>query len=241
MKAQDERQQYYGMTREEFNALVEKRRTEQFLGACHLPVIWLDRAYLHKRGADILYEIAYAASEREFEREIKRINEQKDKTKAFPVCESRTLEGEELQDHYDRRLLAEYLLLVGYALECLFKGYLLSILPELVIDEKRIDKLVANHDLVQLCHECAITLSDDERDLLKLMTRHILWGKYTAPLTRGHMPSWIDPEDQKEKSLAIGNPFHERRVQVLADNVYARASSLLEKERQRRNLASSAV
>jgi hypothetical protein len=90
---------------------------------------------------------------------------------------SKRLEGQELEDFHDQRLLAEYLLLVGYGLECLLKGYLLAVIPELVIDERRIDKLVANHDLPQLCHDCAISLSADEERLLKLITRNIVWGK----------------------------------------------------------------
>lgn len=145
---------------------------------------------------------------------------------------SKRLEGQELEDFYDQRLLAEYLLLVGYGLECLLKGYLLAVIPELVIDEKKIDKLVANHDLPKLCHDCAISLSADEERLLKLITRNIVWGKYAAPLSVRDMPSWVHPHDQEEKSLAVSNPFHKRRVQVLANDVFARAFALLELKRQ---------
>lgn len=196
--------------------------------ACRSPKMWLHRAHQHKRAADILYEIGYSAAKRDLERILA---ERSDESPTPPSA--RILEGEELQDHLDQELLGEYLLLVGYATECVLKGYLLAIIPELVIDERRIDKLVANHDLSQLCYECAIVLSADEGQLLNLITRHIIWGKYTAPLSRNDMPSWIDPDDQEEKSLAVMNPFHERRVQLLANNVFERASSLLERKCER--------
>jgi hypothetical protein len=165
-----------GIPDDEFEALVAQRRSEQFLAACRLPGIWLDRARLHKRAADILYEIAYEAWERDFARTLAEMKGQQESGST-----SKRFEGQELEDFYDQRLLAEYLLLVGYGLECLLKGYLLTVIPELVIDEKRIDRLVANHDLPQLCHDCAISISADEERLLKLITRNIVWGKYTAP------------------------------------------------------------
>jgi hypothetical protein len=215
-----------GLPPDEFDALVSQRRSEQFLAACRLPGMWLDRAFLHKRGADLLYERAYAAWQRNFARDLAESRQQ-----PANQSTSRSLEGEELDDFNDQRLLAEYLLLIGYAIECLLKGYLLAAVPELVVDEKRIDRLVAVHDLPQLCHECSIVLELEETRLLKLVTRHITWGKYTAPLTVRDMPSWIHPNDQEEKSLAVSNPFHERRVQVLADGVFLRAHELLNKQR----------
>jgi len=216
-----------GISPHAFEALIERRRSEQFLAACRLPGMWLRRAQQHMRAADILYEIAHSASQRNMARILDEPNH-----KGHSHGVARTLVGEELEDVHDENLLSEYLLLVGYALECVLKGYLLAIIPELVIDERRIDRLVANHDLCQLCHECAIRLSSDETRLLKLITRHIVWGKYTAPLIRSDMPSWIDPEDQEEKSLAVSNPFHERRVQVIANGVFMRAFELLAQQRQ---------
>jgi len=216
-----------GIPDDEFEALVARRRSAQFLAACRLPGIWLDRAQLHKRAADILYDIAYEAWERDLARSLA---EMKGQQKSGST--SKRLEGQELEDFHDQRLLAEYLLLVGYGLECLLKGYLLAVIPELVIDEKRIDKLVANHDLPQLCHDCAISLSADEERLLKLITRNIVWGKYTAPLSVRDMPSWVHPDDQEKKSLAVSNPFHERWVQVLANEIFSRAFVLLEGQRQ---------
>ena len=178
---------------------------------------------MHKYGADILYQIAYEAFEREHQRRLAEI--------AASVSISRTLQGQELRDRNDQGLLQEYMLLAGHALECVLKGYLLALLPELVVEDKRIDRIIANHDLLGLFHECDVGVSESERELLKLITRHIVWGKYTAPLNVRDMPSWIAPEDQAEKSLAVGNPFHQRRVQVLVDEMYGRVAALLDKER----------
>lgn len=212
-----------GISDAELRALAEKRRHEDFLAMCRTPGAWLDRAMLHKRGADILYELAHKAYARNVDRMLQ--------SSAVAGSVSHLLSGDELEDYHDQRLLSEYLLLVGYALECLLKGYLLAIMPELV--ETKLDKIVATHDLVALCQDSGLALSTEERDLLKLVSRHIVWGKYVAPMKVLDMPSWILPGDQNEKSLAISNPFHGRRAQVLADSICGRVSDLLRQERAR--------
>ena len=212
-----------GISDAELKALAEKKRHEDFLAMCRTPGAWLDRAMLHKRGADILYELAYKANARDVDRMLQ--------TSAELGSTSRILAGDELEDFHDRRLLSEYLLLIGYALECLLKGYLLAILPELV--ETKLDRIVTTHDLVALCQDAGLAVSTEERDLLKLVSRHIVWGKYVAPMKVHDMPSWILPGDQDEKSLAISNAFHGRRAQIVADNIYGRVSNLLQRERAR--------
>ena len=209
-------------TPEEERAFIELRRKENFLAACRGPSRWLYSAERHKQAADILYQIAYEADSRELARII------------AGTHTSGRLEGQELLDSQLTCLLGEYLLLSGYALECVLKGYLLALIPELVNDGKRLDRLVATHDLCQLCHDCSIDLSPDERELLELLKRHIDWGKYAAPLRVEDMPSWIAPEDQKMKSLAIANPFHERRAQKLVDSVFQRGLNLLSAQKSDR-------
>jgi hypothetical protein len=210
-------------TPEQEQAFVEERRKFQFLAACRWPLSWLIPARRHKRAADILYDIAYEANEREM---IRWLAEIKDGLPNSSV--SRTLEGQELLDHQNTELLGDYFLLAGYAIECVLKGYLIALLPELVKDEKQLDKLILTHDLCQLCHECAIVLSQEEQELLYLITRHIVWGKYAAPIKVEDMPSWVDTEDDKKKSLSIGNPFHQRRVQSLVNGVFQRGLDLLQ-------------
>jgi hypothetical protein len=142
------------------------------------------------------------------------------------------LTGDELEDMLDRQLIAEYLLLMGYAIECLLKGFLLSSKPGLVIDEQRLGKSVKIHDLPQLCQDCEIDVDDEELRLLRLMTRHIVWGKYTAPVKVQQMPSGVHPSDQEEKSLAVGNAFVERRVQRLSNMLFNRIYELLYVQRK---------
>lgn len=210
-----------------FRTLTEKRRTEHFLAACRWPEMWQRRALLHKRAADLIYDVCFKA----WERDIARL--QAELANRIPgASQSRVVEGEEREDFEDQLMLGEYLILVGYGLECLLKGYLLAIIPDLASDE-HLDKLIAVHELSKLCHECGIALSPEEDRLMQVITRSIVWGKYTAPIKKKHMPSWIAPEDQEEKSLAVPNPFHERRVQVLTDAVFDRASRRLEDERIR--------
>ncbi len=209
-------------TPEQEQAFIEERRKSQFLTACRLPGSWLISARHHKWAADILYEIAYGANERELTRTLAEF-----KSGRSEGSVSRVLEGQELIDYLNTALIGDYLLLAGYALECVLKGCLLAMRPELVKDEKRLDRAILIHDLRQLCHDCAIILSPEEGDLLDLITRYIIWGKYPVPLKIEDMPSWVDPEDDKTKSLSIGNPFHQRRVQSLVNGVFQRGLDLL--------------
>ena len=108
----------------------------------------------------------------------------------------------------------------------------MTMLPELVNDNKRLDRLVTTHDLAQLCHDCAIALSPQERQLMDVITRHIYWGKYAGPKKLEDMPSPVDPDDKRRKWLSIDNPFHNMQVQTLVDGFYHRGCELLERLRQ---------
>jgi hypothetical protein len=83
------------------------------------------------------------------------------------------MSGDKLEDMLDHQLIAEYLLLIGYAIECLLKGFLLSSRSELVLDEKRLASSIAHHNLPRLCLECSVNVDEEELRLLKLMSRHI--------------------------------------------------------------------
>jgi hypothetical protein len=216
-------------TPEQEQAFIEERRKFAFLAACQWPLSWLMPARRHKRAADILYDIAYEAHESEM------IRHEQEMTRRWAEIKdglpngsgSRTLEGQELLNYLNTELLGDYFLLAGYAIECVLKGYLLALLPELVKDEKQLDKLILTHNLCQLCHECAIALSQEEQELLNLITRHIVWAKYAAPIKVEDMPSPEDPEDDKKKSIGIENPFHQRRAQSLVNGVFQRGLDLL--------------
>jgi len=221
---------FHDMAPEQEQEFIEERRKSAFLTASQSLSRWLSTADQHKRAADILYEIAHAAHEREMERmqkELKRTKAKMDKQRLTSWSESRTLEGAELSDYLDSELLSEYLLLAGYALECILKGYLLATQPELVKDNEKLDRLVTIHNLVQLCRECEISLSPLEQQVLEIIIWHVEWRKYPVPKDLKDMPSPVEPN---QRPLDIpGSPFHERKIQTLVDELYQRGYDLLER------------
>jgi len=66
----------FGLSEENFDDFVSKHRTQQFIWACRLPGIWLNRALLHRRAADYLYERGHSAWEREMSRRLPEIRGQ---------------------------------------------------------------------------------------------------------------------------------------------------------------------
>ena len=220
-------------TPEQEQEFIEERRKSAFLAASKSPSRWLSTANRHKRAADILYEIAHAAHEREMVRTQKEFERTKAKMANKGLkswSESKTLEGEELQDFLDSELLSDYLLLAGYALECVVKGGLLARQPGLVEDDKMLAKTVTTHDLKRLCRDCGISLSTLERQIIDIIAWHVDWGKYPAPKNLKDMPSPVEPN---LTPLDIpGSPFHERKVQKLIDGLYLRGCQLLENLRK---------
>ena len=91
-------------TLEQEEAYIEERRKFHFLAASRWPISWLRPAIQHKRAADILYEITYAARERY---EARLLAEVRNGLPNGSV--SRTLEGEELFDYRNIELLEDYL------------------------------------------------------------------------------------------------------------------------------------
>ncbi len=203
-----------GVADDVWDDLAEARRMEQFLFANQSPRIWLHVAARHKRAADILYEVGFAASERDLRRILN------DEIKSGP------LNPEQMGDQLDLSLISDYLLLIGYALENCFKGCLLGRDPALVASGK-LDGFVQGHNLCALADKCGISLSAEEREMLDLVARYVVWGKYAAPLAVKDMPSPILTEDQYRLSLAISNPYINRRAQVMLNAVFDRAAKSL--------------
>jgi len=227
-------------TPEEEREFIEERRKFAFLTASQSPSSWFRNADRHKRAADILYEIAHTAHERQMARMLKEFERTKAEIKKQGLTsrsESRTLEGEELQDFLDSELLSDYLLLAGYALECILKGCLLARQPELVEDDKKLAKMVTTHNLERLCRDCGISLSPLERQVIDIIAWHVDWRKYPVPKDLKDMPSPVEPNPTP---LDIpGSPFHERKVQKLVDGLYLRGCELLESLRQSNSQAGS--
>lgn len=213
-------------TPEEEREFIEERCKFAFLTASQSPSSWFRNADRHKRAADILYEIAHAAHERE----MARMQKEFERTKAEMKKQGLTSEGVELSDFLDSELLSEYLLLVGYALECILKGCLLVMRPELIKNDEKLDSMVTTHKLVQLCRDCKIPLSPLEQQVLDIITWHVEWRKYPVPKELKNMPS---PVESNQRPLDIpGSPFHERKLQTIVDELYMRGHKLLEKLRQ---------
>src|SRR5436190_1313928 len=103
---------------EQWQQLIERRRKEAFLAACRWPVSWISPASRHKNAAEVLYKVACAAQRRIIERLLA-----ESKPETGSTC--RELQGEELSDHLESDLIADYFVLAGYAIECVLKGYLL--------------------------------------------------------------------------------------------------------------------
>lgn len=205
---------------------VEERRQFQFLAGAHWPSMWQRRARQHKRSADILYEVARTANERQMSRFV-------EQCRAGIATGSRIVEGEEREEMLDQDLISEYFLLIGYALECLFKGYLLAILPELVQNDVRIDGLIVTHDLAELCRDANMAISDEERELLVFLTQCIIWrSKYPVPLKLADTPSPI--QETRDRPQIASNPYS-LRLKDTVDDLCVRAGQRLEAERRRLN------
>lgn len=207
---------------EAFKDLSEKRRKFQYLASWQWPAGWLHAAERHKLAADTLYKVASRADARYLKRllaEFKRGPAQR--------TTSREISGRELLDIRQSELFLDYLLLAGYALECLTKGLLMAKDPGLAHNKAKRKEQVTIHDLEKLCARCGIELSPLERTLVKVMTRHIEWGKYPAPLALDQTPSPIDTDDQSAKTLRIPNPFHEDQIRKAVDSLFLRLAKLL--------------
>jgi len=207
---------------EVFKELSEKRRKFQYLASWQWPMSWVCTAERHKLAADVIYKAASKAYQRDMQRLLAELR--KPRTTG---SSSREIVGEELRDLNLKSLFADYLLLSGYALECVTKGLVMARNPDLANDEKKLKKRVATHDIEKLCDMCGIELTPKERNLMGVITRNIEWGKYPAPIHLDQTASPIDPDDQHQKSLSVSNPFHENHVQKSVNSVYLRALSLL--------------
>lgn len=204
---------------------IDNYKKEAFL-ISRKALAWAFRAMRHMRAADILYDVAHAADQRRWDRFIKSVE-----TGASRPGK-RYLEGEELEDANDADLMQDYCLLAGYALECAFKGYLIALLPELVSEDRGLDKLLRNHDLCDLARECAIPLSSEEQALLATLTQVVIWGKYPAHTHWKEMPCpFRDSEEPHAWRPKYGGSVTDRPTQNLIHRVYERAMDSLYLER----------
>jgi len=79
-------------------------------------------------------------------------------------------------------LVPSFFLLYGLALENAFKGLIISKDPSIMESEVKWKIKGGGHDLSELCHECGLSITNDEQKLLDDLTQGILWaGRYTVP------------------------------------------------------------
>ena len=215
-----------GATSEEKQAFIEQHKKKQFLGLSQ-SYVWASVADRHKRAANILYEVAHAANDRELARSLEHFKRTSAKMRERGLSSwsepARALEGEELHDDLDSELLSEYLLLAGYALECILKGCLLAKEPELVKDGEELSKKIINHRIADLCCNCGISLSPSEEELVDTIYKIVWWRKYPVPKDWNEMPN---PFSQSSSCFA-GSPFHNRQYQTCVDGLYQRGCDLL--------------
>jgi hypothetical protein len=79
-------------------------------------------------------------------------------------------------------LNSTYLLLIGFALENILKGYCVLRHPDLIYGSN-FDKRLATHDLKKIAQKLHLKLSEDEAELLQKLSRIVKWdGRYPIPL-----------------------------------------------------------
>ena len=118
-----------------------------------------------------------------------------------------------------RDLVSQHMMLAGFAIENLCKGYLAGLLTSKEQAEVKAGKLpekLKTHDLVELVRSTGMTISDREKDLLQRIGEAAIWrGRYPSPAYHDK----IVPYAQWGEDIARINTFLPRlREQVGAKN-----------------------
>jgi len=178
---------------------IENARKRQFDLSARETTTWVSQAAGLKRAADKLFDIYYDASLRQ----INPLNYAKEGQNS-----TRMLRGDELEDFLDSQLISEYFLLMGFAVENLLKGILLTRYPDILKSNGSLPNTIKTHDLVGLSHKCDLKIEEKEKSLLDKLKIYILWqGKYPVPLS---VTNW------KQK----GEPFRKRITQQELNHLY---------------------
>src|SRR4051812_4109191 len=110
----------------DYRALIERWRGQRFVLGAQARVSWSYKARVHKRAADVLFQVAVAANRRHIERVVAEPPGKPGESTSRPMTVA------EYSDMIDTGLIAESLLFSGFAIENLLKGYLLATRPELL-------------------------------------------------------------------------------------------------------------
>ncbi|MEO8394379.1 MAG: hypothetical protein ABI700_15410, partial [Chloroflexota bacterium] len=201
----------------------------RFEVAAKMPLTWLISARQLRRSADVLHNVAEAASEEELKRFVDEME-----SDSGNITGTRYLSEEEEALRLDSSLASVAIMLQGLAIENLAKGVLVS---------RNADDLVVGgkfkrgtHDLVKLVAECKIPLTDKERNILEITAEYVSWrGRYLVPLN----VDGLRPKERKWHSNFIDNlkgqdGFHRGDYEVLV-SLFDRLFGVYEEERQKRH------
>lgn len=155
----------------------------QFECSVRWPLYWKDKAHLLLRAAEKIFVAYDAAYKRELERFL---------AIPFGQAESHEMEGEELEDFLDSRLLEICLLLKGYAVENLLKGIIFSQNRDHLKEDD--DGLWLDPDITRshqfdnlyvlagLAKNIA-AIDQETKEILKILENMVLWqGRYSTAL-----------------------------------------------------------
>jgi hypothetical protein len=168
------------------NSLDDVLSARQFECSVRWPLYWKDKANLLLRAAEKIFVAYDAAYKRELERDL-------------AVVESHDMEGEELEDFLDSRLLEICLLLKGYAVENLLKGIIFSQNRDRLKESdygSYLDGEITKHHLDELyvCAELAKNkdaIDPETKEILKILENMAVW--------QGRYPTALNLERNKQK------------------------------------------
>lgn len=146
--------------------------------------LWRNKAEALKRGADIILDTIKEdcesiQSNREYLQTVDRNDEN------LHVKDLEDLE-EDLRYRESTDLNSTYLLLAGFALENVLKGFCLLKHPDL-IDREKFDRRLKTHNLPWIAEKLHLELAEAESQLLDRLRQAIIWG--------GRYPIPLDPEE----------------------------------------------
>ena len=183
----------------------------QFECSVRWPLYWKDKAHLLLRAAEKIF-VAYDAA---YKRDLERIL-----AIPFGQVESHEMEGEELEDFLDSRLLEICLLLKGYAVENLLKGIIFSQNRDHLIESDYglyLDGEITKHHLDELyvCADLAknkAAIDPETKEILKILENMAVW--------QGRYPTALNLERNKQKKQIPDSLRDQKKINELCIRLF---------------------
>ena len=123
------------------------------------------------------------------------------------VCVAYGLEDDRNEEDWNSSTKPIYYMLIGFALENYYKGTIFSIKSrEEVVGNGKLDKFIANHELLHLAEKAGIKTDDNLlKNRLGTLTKDVYWaGRYPIPTKASYLQA-----QQKNYNLDNGQkiPF----------------------------------